>query len=358
MSDTNDQKTTLYFKDSRSDKIYQAQLTGEDDGYIVTFQYGRRGSTLKNGKKTTNPVDYDKAKKIFDKLVAGKMKKGYSPGEDGIAYQNTDLESRATGIAPQLLNPITKEQVRTFVASDLMICQEKHDGERGLTKKDDQGVIGINRKGLSRALPKTIEDAFSQCEAVNQCVVDGELLGDKIVVFDILQNDDGDLTTRPYHERLVKLDSLCQLIDHPAVEMVETAYTQDDKQALLDTVKTRNGEGVVFKARSALYIEGRPASMGDQLKYKFYETASVIVTGVNDGKRSVQIAVLDGDKQVNVGNCTIPANQDVPETDDIIEVRYLYAFEGGSLFQPVYLGKRTDIDRADCASHQLKYKAA
>lgn len=59
----------------------------------------------------------------------------------------------------------------------------------------------------------------------------------------------------------------------------------------------------------------------------------------------------DGDKLVGVGNVTIPVNFDVPNEGDLVEVRYLYAFPGGSLFQPVYLGSREgELDKADDVS--------
>ena len=43
----------------------------------------------------------------------------------------------------------------------------------------------------------------------------------------------------------------------------------------------------------------------------------------------------------------------------MVEIRYLYAFpESGVLFQPVYLGIRTDITAAECVTRQLKFKAS
>ena len=50
------------------------------------------------------------------------------------------------------------------------------------------------------------------------------------------------------------------------------------------------------------------------------------------------------------------ANFDVPKINDIVEVRYLYAFVGGSLFQPTFLGVRNDIESRDCRIEQLVYK--
>jgi len=66
---------------------------------------------------------------------------------------------------------------------------------------------------------------------------------------------------------------------------------------------------------------GRPNSGGNQLKFKFYDTASVIVTKVND-KRSVGISLLDNETAVFMGNVTISVNQEIPKAGDIIEVRY------------------------------------
>lgn len=49
----------------------------------------------------------------------------------------------------------------------------------------------------------------------------------------------------------------------------------------------------------------------------------------------------------------------LPQKGSVIEVRYLYAFrESGSVYQPVYIGRRDDMGTADCVVDQLKYKTA
>ena len=60
---------------------------------------------------------------------------------------------------------------------------------------------------------------------------------------------------------------------------------------------------------------------------------------------------------VGVGNVTIPVNHEIPGEGDLIHVRYLYAFRGGSLYQPVYLGSREGegLVQADNVA-TLKYK--
>jgi bifunctional non-homologous end joining protein LigD len=59
-------------------------------------------------------------------------------------------------------------------------------------------------------------------------------------------------------------------------------------------------------------------------------------------------------EEVSVGNVTIPVNFDIPRVGSVVEVRYLYAYPGGSLYQPVYLGARTDVDVDNYAG--LKFK--
>jgi bifunctional non-homologous end joining protein LigD len=125
-------------------------------------------------------------------------------------------------------------------------------------------------------------------------------------------------------------------------------------------LRRQKKEGIVFKLKNSVYTAGRPASGGNHVKYKFYATASFVVKAVN-AKRSVALGLYADEKMLKLndaGNVTIQVNQALPKAGDIVEVRYLYAFkESGSVYQPVYLGKRDDIDNAQCLTAQLKYKS-
>jgi bifunctional non-homologous end joining protein LigD len=73
----------------------------------------------------------------------------------------------------------------------------------------------------------------------------------------------------------------------------------------------------------------------------------------------VTLGLYDGDKLVPAGNVTIPPNHRIPEVGEVCDVRYLYAYrESGSIYQPVYQGRRDDIPPSECVVEQLKYKAA
>jgi len=347
------EQITLYYREGASDKVYQAAITEKDGGFIVSFAYGRRGSTLQTGTKTTTPVKYEAAKAIYDKLVREKTSKGYTPGEDGTLYQHTSKEQQDSGIRCQLLNAI--DNIEPLIAAPEYWMQEKHDGRRMLIEKVVDTINGINRQGLKVALPKTLLDDAKACPLMY--IIDGEAVGDIMHVFDVLMIDGDDTRKLPYLERHLRLMNLLASFQHPNIRLVETSCTPEEKQQMFDSLRTRNAEGVVFKKINAPYTAGRPASGGSALKYKFHETASFIVSKVN-AKRSVSLELLNGTGAKPAGNVTIPPNHDVPAVGAIVEVRYLYAFpESGHIYQPVYLGQRDDIPREECTVDQLKYKA-
>ena len=214
-------------------------------------------------------------------------------------------------------------------------------------------MAGINKLGLLTGLPMVVADSLREIEA--DFLIDGEIVGEQYHVFDLLELNGDDLRERTYQERFFHLINLMSLFDSPLIRLVESAYLPRKKRALFARLKAENREGVVFKHSQATYTAGRPNSGGPQLKFKFHATASCIVSQINQ-KRSVALMLFNGEKVIPVGNVTIPANQDVPRLGAIVEVRYLYAFRGGSLFQPVYLGVRDDIRAEECQVNQLKFK--
>jgi bifunctional non-homologous end joining protein LigD len=260
---------TLYFKQGRSDKVYTASLEDiEDTRFVVNFAYGRRGATLTTGTKTSTPVEYAAAKKIYDKLVQNKTSKGYVPGAEGPQYAHTDEDRRDTGVHCQLLNFITATEAGRLISDDGWWAQEKFDGKRMLLRKADV-VTAVNRNGLSVGAPDVI---ITWASRVNRSyVVDGELVGETLCVFDLLELDEIDLRLWAYDQRLSRLEGL--RFDG-AIAVVETAKTAHEKHQFYDRLRAAGGEGIVFKQHAAPYTEGRPNSGGTQVKFKFYATAS------------------------------------------------------------------------------------
>jgi bifunctional non-homologous end joining protein LigD len=350
------QSTTLFYRQGSSDKVYQLQLEPKGALWVVNFQYGRRGSSLKAGTKTQEPVPLDKAQKIYNKIYNEKTGEGYTEGADGTAYAGTEKAGQVSGVLPQLLNEIDDATLELLLNNTTHCAQEKHDGKRTMVKRGETAE-GVNKKGLLIPLCEPIKEA---AEAVApKFIADGEGIGDVLYAFDLLENEQ-DLRGKPYIERYQALSELLENNKSKAIRLVETAWTPKEKRALFEKLKKNKREGIVFKEINSTYQHGRPDSGGTQLKYKFYATASVYVVRINS-KRSVGIAVFPNTKDltrpVEVGNVTIPANQPIPTVGSVIETRYLYAYEGGSLFQPTCLGIRSDVDPEECLIRQLKYKS-
>ena len=363
----NIESTTLYFREGGSDKVYQAHLVKEPGGrFVVNFAYGRRGGTMNTGTKTAQPVGMDEARTIYDRLVREKTAKGYTPGEDGKPYGGTapvtanvtPVTSVTALLRPQLLNAVEERDVPQLLRSAGWWMQEKHDGERVLVVSDCSGTYGHNKRGLPRGLPQSVLNAT---EIIGiPCTLDGELVDGTLHAFDLLESGGTDHRSDPYSLRYARLEHLALKLKRVGISVTPTAKTAKEKKECFDTAKAENREGVVFKDPTAPYTAGRPNSDGPQRKFKFVATASCIVTGQN-GKRSVGLGLWPEETPanlVNVGNVTIPPNYGVPEPGCVVEVRYLYAYPGGSLYQPVYLGQRTDTETAECSTTQLKYKPA
>lgn len=347
----NPESITLYYKAGSSDKVYTVELINHADlvpGWEVGFAYGRRGSSMTTGLKAKG-VPHATAKRIYDQLVREKMAKGYAPGADSTPYQRTSSEMRTSGINVQLLNECSEDDVKRLINDANWGAQEKVDGRRQVIRKIGDTIEGINRKGL--VVP--ISDAVRESALVIDWdfVIDGESVGDMFYAFDALQMEGISLCLKDYSFRHNRLSA------HDAIQIVPLAKTTAEKRALYNHLLNVNAEGIVFKRLAAPYTSGRPNTGGDALKFKFYATGSFIVAAHNL-QRSVQLHVLgEHDQMVNVGRCTIPPNHGIPKIGAIIEVRYLYAYSGGSLYQPVYLGVRDDIVVEECTLEQLKFKS-
>lgn len=346
-------KSKLYFKEGNSDKIYEAQVEAVPGGFLVNFSFGRRGAKLQAGTKTPTPVSLEQATLIFEKLIKEKTAKGYTPDEEGTPFVDSKDESKVSGYLPQLLNPIAIEELMPLLSDDQWVAQQKYDGQRMLIEVKDHKAQAINRRGLFvDGDPETLKQAESLSKGLH-IVLDGEQVGDHYYVFDLLFANQ-DIRHETYFDRYAQLKELLNT-SSTNLHLVETATTTSEKMTLLSTLKAKNAEGIIVK-RNTPYTPGRPNSYGDQLKFKFIESASVFVTGINT-QRSVSIAVYQDNEPISVGNVTIFPNMAIPAVDDVLEVQYLYAMKGtNALFQPVCLGIRADISKDECTLDQLKYK--
>ncbi|MFK5892871.1 MAG: WGR domain-containing protein [Pseudomonadota bacterium] len=341
-------------------KVYILDLLESDEGWILNYANGRIGSSLQRGTKTQAPVEYEKAKALYDKVLKAKLKGGYvSTGQNSSVgfISNAEVD---TGIYPQLLNVFEEKRIEELINDDSYWAQEKHDGERKIVKCMGLGFQFINKRGMETGCSQNVVDDLSGfnnnfLSGTNvRYLLDGEAVGDEYFVFDILEGLGQDFRGLPYNERMFKLEGMLSDAGLNNVHVVETARSPEQKRKMYKELKARNAEGIVFKKWNAGFTEGRPNSGGNQLKVKFYATATVFVTKINQ-KNSVGFSMVDGDGvEQFMGNVTL---KNFPVSlNDYIEVHYLYAYPGGKLYQPTLIRVRGDVAHDDCYVSQLKYK--
>ncbi|MGF1728514.1 WGR domain-containing protein [Photobacterium kasasachensis] len=106
-------KSQLYFQEGNSDKVYEVDLVKTtsltEDKYLVNFRYGRRGNNLREGTKTPQPVNKERAIKLFNSVVVSKINKGYK--ESGTSKAPVSLSTTSTHeSAISLINRIKIEK--------------------------------------------------------------------------------------------------------------------------------------------------------------------------------------------------------------------------------------------------------
>ena len=364
----------MHYRAGGSDKVYHVALEEVHGGWNVKYAFGRRGSSLSSGNKNIAPMPVDKARAMMKKIINEKAGKGYirAPGCSGDIFGQADSgqqsspkqifvdeampPKRPSGHQPQLLNTITEEEAEALIKDDAWCMQEKFDGRRTALDVKKGVTTGINKKG--QVIPVMNELFQEAAWNSGSYLVDGEAIGSSLYAFDLLQAEGIDLRNRSYASRHQVLSEMLLNGDFSKIVAVPTAFTAKDKRILFDKVKTDRGEGLVFKKVSSVYSPGRPNSGGDHLKFKFTSQETFKVVNKNTGKRSVYLASYDvtGATWIDVGKVTIPPNKEVPPVDSFVEVRYLYYFPGGSIFQPNYEGPSVDVDEFDCDIKKLKIK--
>jgi ATP dependent DNA ligase domain len=363
---------------------YILELKREGGGYVVAYQYGKIGSTLRSGlnKKTKVPQSWAVAAKAYNATLTEKVGEGYvgegqgafageapesvdEAGDDELLPDEDDMDDPdfyepEAADAPQLpsfgacelLTPITEREAMRYIKSDLYLAQVKEDGDRqGICKSANRAIFGVNRKGKPVALRPEVAAEYAKLNA-KTFLLDGETVNGS-VVWDVLQFDGADLRQRPYVERL---DALRGLVGsgRGLVRVVATwDGTAEKSKAVLD-LHAAGAEGVVFKLKSAPWKPGRS---GQHAKLKFWKSVIARVRATTArkhmDKNSVALELFDGKRWQLVGHVSVNG-KDRPKIGELVEVRYLN-FQR-ALYQTELLRVRTDVDEGAATMAQLQHK--
>jgi bifunctional non-homologous end joining protein LigD len=351
---------TLHSTEGNSDKIFKAWITANADGTLnLKTMYGRRLGTMTYGAKDN--LAPEKALKAYEKLVNEKItgKSHYRPidGNDEqarVVFSKHD--GQHSGVPVKLLNAIDEDGLAACLRQPGRYAyQVKHDGHRRLFKTAEGTALGINRRKLIVPLPGAIADAAQSLDS--DAIVDGELVQNQtLFVFDAQRLNGKDLTKLRFVERAETLKSAMRAIESPALVYVPYCVgSEAECTAFVEDARAREEEGVVVTEINAPYRDGRPATGGQSLKFKFWNTLSAVCLAHNE-QNSVVMGLLDANGDwIDVGNVTVTS---YPPIGAIMEIRYQYAFPlpGGCLNQPTFRMLRDDIDAADCTVNQLVFK--
>ena len=359
----------LFAPSSGGGKEYKVVLTKEQSDTFAVDSYNGPAGNLRSHTAQGTGLTREEAEKVYLKTFEKKLK-GSGSSVYTVTYQH-DLENSGSGASPtvtmdpktirdvvspfmaQLLTPLdTDGELRQKLLTGLYVAQVKADGDRVMCEAKGGVVTFFNRKGQVRVDSRSnIAQAIAALQ--EDFFIDGEIVADQYYLFDLLRYRDQDLTSMPYEQRFSLLKKLLQHAEANLrhIKTVLPSAGFEAQWALFQDIKTKGEEGIVLHLASGSHQPGK----GDQhFKFKLTERSTCIVRAINR-QRSVGLAMLD-DKgnHVDVGNVTIPANHEIPAVDDLVEVEYLYKYAQGSLVQPIYLGKRLDIDMHECTLAQVR----
>ena len=355
------QSIELHSTHAGSDKVYNVQLCEVENGFVVNYQNGRRGGTLATGTKTKTPLTKENAQLIYVRLVREKVN-GASHytivGSDSTSAATLVTEKTMSGFLPMLPSVLNESRVDVLLNDNDWVMQPKHDGERVLVIiQADGDIMGSNRLGFVRALPQVLLEAMRAASLPADSVYDGELIGETYYMFDLVRLRGEDCKPWGFGRRRQSLEQRQLFSRDPFNKLLRAVdtYTGSEKRARFEQLRKDGAEGVIFRDLHGTYSVGRAENC---VKFKFTESATLLVDGHEPGKRSVFLGSFDqSGKRITMGKVTIPPNFDIPEVNTIVEVGYLYAYPGThALAQPVYKGTRTDQTQHACVLTQLKYR--
>lgn len=253
---------------------------------------------------------------------------------------------------------VDQSEIDARASDDGWWFEPKLDGHRLLVHVVDNVPRVLNRRGdlYTYRSPGRVIDCFRSGFS-GEWVLDGELIGDRLYLFDVLRVGQ-DMTRAPYRERRAVLEQLFEIWDPPTdwpIRLVPVARTTAEKRAMAQECVDTGAEGVMIKNPDSPYAQGRRSH--GMLKAKFLSTVDLVVTEVNrQGKDSIGVSVVNpAGELVEVGALDVQGKPGV-KRGDVVEARYAYAHPVSKrLVGAVLLRVRHDKAPQECTIDQLQF---
>lgn len=340
-----------------------------------------QGSTITVDEATGAVVKRNKAGKIVstsataEKLAAGHG--GWTPAESAEPLQDprehAAAVTRTRGPARRVLIPMRFEsapvlQLIRYVEDPRWWLQQKLDGMRvtlvlgegpaWIGNSQGQPISNTTAAKFVQPFLRRLNQALPAGTGDTGCLVlDGELVGDRIYVFDAIVPD---IAVQPLSDRLklaaLWVQVLTELGLGQSVALIPTARTFEEKRKLAADVMDAGAEGWIAKNPDSRYRWGARVGAPDAVKLKVTHTVDCVVTQRNrDSKANMVLGLWDGPKLVEVGSASAIGKPDAP-VGAVVEVKYLYASaDDRRLTQPTVLRVRTDKAPIACTLDQLRF---
>jgi hypothetical protein len=254
-----------------------------------------------------------------------------------------------TPTQPELLSRILIPQAGAYVADSAYAMERKRDGKHLLVSTVSGRACAYNKHGDPCDLPPALKGL------PGAVTLDGEWeRGKKFVVYDLLDCLGHDLRALPYSERVAAREMFFKAgILPPCCRLIETWFTEKEKETNLLRAAAEHWEGVVFKKLAARSIPGRA---GQHVKLKFVKSCTAKITEVEPTRAT--LVMCERGQWVEVSGVSLIGRKRV-RPGDYIEVEYIYATrERGlpKLNQPVMKDLRDDAKDSDCVTEQLVFR--
>lgn len=249
------------------------------------------------------------------------------------------------------------QPTRELLRGDRYLYQEKADGERAIITIDKDKIEAVNRrdKDITGNFIKELSQVKINCDRV---VLDAELCAENfdklqqraltqnqakikllsklipvtIYVFDVLSVNGEDITENELQQRLKLLKDVVQ--ENGVIKILPT-YEHTELDNLLNSVKEKNGEGIMIKDRFSQYEYRRSDKW---YKYKFFQEKVFRFPFYSQNPAGIRLS--DGLNAVQV------AGKQAREVKELIDVRgyadvnvqYLVLSKNGLMRFPSFRG--------------------
>lgn len=217
-------------------------------------------------------------------------------------------------IKPMLASQGTDEKIKEAMESDAWVAEPKLDGSRYIATFRDDGVHFTSRRTSVRTnapVDKTenVPHLALPVPSLTDTVLDGEIMTldeslasnsvtrimgakpEKAIsrqqeegwlvyhVWDVLFVSGQDVQMQPLKIRRDILERVLEEWPNPYVKLIEQRH---NKQALLDEVSAKGGEGIILKNLNSVYLQDKRSPYW--IKVKKEQTYDVVITGYDEPK--------------------------------------------------------------------------